>query len=122
MSVILESDILDAYAYGDINEYDVIDLYMEGYISDNTMELMIDSDYYISEAADYCLYEDDSDAYQKRLKKMAGPDDSSKYGNWLRKNAVVNDDSDAYRKKLRGMAGPDDSSSYRKKLIAMARR
>ena len=34
MSVILESDIIDAYINNEIGEYDVIDLYMEGYISD----------------------------------------------------------------------------------------
>ena len=57
MSVILESDILDAYINNEIGEYDVIDLYMEGYISDNTMDLLIDEDDYISEAALNISYE-----------------------------------------------------------------
>ena len=50
MSIILESDILNAYINNEINEYDVIDLYSEGYISDNTMELLISEDECISEA------------------------------------------------------------------------
>ena len=57
MSVILESDIIDAYINNEIGEYDVIDLYMEGYISDNTMDLLIDEDDYISEAALDISYE-----------------------------------------------------------------
>ena len=50
MPIILESDVIDAYINNEINEYDVINLYMEGYISDNTMDLLIDEDDYISEA------------------------------------------------------------------------
>ena len=38
MPIILESDVIDAYINNEINEYDVINLYMEGYISDNTMD------------------------------------------------------------------------------------
>ena len=51
MNIILESDILNAYINNEINEYDILDLYSEGYISDNTMELLISEDEYISEAA-----------------------------------------------------------------------
>ena len=74
MSIILESDILDAYVSGEINEYDVIDLYSEGYISDNTMELLISEDEYISEAAEYAVSESeagDRKAAQKILNKNA---------------------------------------------------
>ena len=74
MSIILESDILDAYVSGEINEYDVIDLYSEGYISDNTMELLISEDECISEAAEYAVSESeagDRKAAQKILNKAS---------------------------------------------------
>ena len=57
MSVILEEDIIQAYMSGDINEYDIVELYSEGYISDNTMELLITEDDYISEAVLDISYE-----------------------------------------------------------------
>ena len=57
MSVILEEDIIQAYINNEIDEYDVLGFYQEGYISDNTMDLLIDEDDYISEAVDELAYE-----------------------------------------------------------------
>ena len=50
MSIILEEDVLNAYISNEIDEYDVISLYQEGYISENTMQLLVNSDDYIAEA------------------------------------------------------------------------
>ena len=68
MSVILESDILDAYAYGDINEYDIVNFYTEGYISDNTIDMLVDEDDYISEAA-IEVYNEELDSLEEGMIK-----------------------------------------------------
>lgn len=55
-NIVLESDIIEAYVNNEIDQYDIINLFDYGFISENTIEYLIDEDDYIAKAFEEAVY------------------------------------------------------------------